>query len=96
MLVEAVRRAFGPVALFTLPRGGFHLWVRLPDRTSTTDARTAAERSGVLVSAGHQWFPADPPAPFLRLTFAAAPPEVLRRATSLLAKAILSEPALRT
>ena len=43
---------------------------------------------GVVVYPGRPWFPADPPGPFLRLTFAAAPPETLDEGARRLALAL--------
>jgi DNA-binding transcriptional MocR family regulator len=40
------------------------------------------------VSPGRRWFPAEPAGSFLRLTFAGAPPEVLRRGAQLVAAAV--------
>jgi DNA-binding transcriptional MocR family regulator len=42
----------------------------------------------VVVFPGRPWFPAEPPAPFLRLTFAAAPPEALDEGVRRLARAL--------
>jgi DNA-binding transcriptional MocR family regulator len=71
----ALRKHLGAQCLAQLPSGGLHLWVRLPDGVSDLDLEQRAASQGVLVSAGRHWFPAEPPAPFLRLSFAAAKPE---------------------
>ncbi len=84
----AVRRHLGQEALPLTPQGGLHLWVRLPDGASDLDVAAAAARAGVLVSAGRDWFPAEPPGPFLRLSFAAARPERIEDAARLLAAAV--------
>ena len=44
-----------------------------------------SKRLGVKVFAGRPWFAAEPPGPFLRLTYAAAPPELLDEAVRRLA-----------
>jgi len=44
-----------------------------------------ARRAGVIVSPGRPFFPAEPPAAFLRLTYAATPPERLTEAVARLA-----------
>jgi DNA-binding transcriptional MocR family regulator len=56
------------------PAGGLHLWLRLPEGVDDAALAARAEAAGVIVSPGRPWFPAEPPAPHLRLTFAAAPP----------------------
>ncbi|MFC7217853.1 PLP-dependent aminotransferase family protein [Streptomyces polyrhachis] len=52
--------------------GGFHLWLRLPDGTDERALADAALRAGVAVAAGRHYFPAEPPAPHLRLSFVCA------------------------
>ncbi|MGH3387902.1 MAG: PLP-dependent aminotransferase family protein, partial [Actinomadura sp.] len=60
---------------FTLPAGGAHLWVRLPDGVDDVALAELALRAGVLVSAGRSFYPAEPAGPRLRLTYSAAPTE---------------------
>jgi DNA-binding transcriptional MocR family regulator len=48
----------------------------------------AAAGEGVIVFPGRPWFPAEPPGPFLRLTYAAAPPEALDEGVRRLARAL--------
>ena len=87
-LVEAVRRTLGDEALALVPQGGLHLWVRLPGSRSDEEAAQRAARAHLVVSPGGRWFPAEAPAPFLRLTFAGAPVEALRRAVAALARIV--------
>ncbi len=83
-LVAAVRRHVPGASIEVVPRGGFSLWVRLPDGLDDVAIASAAERDGVIVSPGRPWFPAEPPAPYLRLTFAAAPADELERGARIL------------
>ncbi|MFI7274912.1 PLP-dependent aminotransferase family protein [Streptomyces sp. NPDC049879] len=55
-----------------LPRGGFHVWLPLPDGTDETALAAAALGAGVSVAPGRPYFAAEPPAPFLRLGIASA------------------------
>jgi DNA-binding transcriptional MocR family regulator len=55
-----------------LPYGGYHLWLRLPDGTDETALAAAALRSGVAVTPGRGYFPAESPAPHLRLSYVSA------------------------
>ncbi|MCR8577842.1 PLP-dependent aminotransferase family protein [Streptomyces sp. Isolate_219] len=55
-----------------VPPGGYHLWLRLPDGTDEGALAGAALRAGVAVAAGRPYFPAEPPAAHLRLSFASA------------------------
>jgi DNA-binding transcriptional MocR family regulator len=84
-LAVAIVRHFGEGALPQILPGGLHLWVRLPDGLSDEVlARKAAEHN-ILVSAGSHWFPAEPPAPYLRLGFANVEPEQVEQAIATLA-----------
>jgi DNA-binding transcriptional MocR family regulator len=74
----------GPVAR---PPGGLHLWVALPAGSDDEAVAAAAAARGVVVFPGRPWFPAEPPQPFLRLTFAGAPPDALDEGVSRLAAA---------
>jgi DNA-binding transcriptional MocR family regulator len=74
-LAAALRVHLGPACLPHLPSGGLHLWVALPNGVSDREVEQQAARRGILVSAGHHWHPAEPAAPFLRLSFAGAQPE---------------------
>ncbi|MFC6934961.1 PLP-dependent aminotransferase family protein [Actinomadura yumaensis] len=75
---DATRDAFArslPHVRVNRPAGGFHLWARLPDGTDDTDLAEAALRAGVLVSAGRPFFPAEAPAPYLRVSYGTAASE---------------------
>ncbi|HWK25569.1 MAG TPA: PLP-dependent aminotransferase family protein [Solirubrobacter sp.] len=64
----------------SLPGGGLNLWVRVPSDDRELALRAAA--AGVIVSPGHPFFVAEPPGRFLRLTFAAEPPDRLAQAVA--------------
>lgn len=76
-LLDALARHLPACEVVTVPAGGLHLWLRLPDGTDDVALAAAAPSAGVIVSAGRPWFPAEPPAPHLRLTFAGAGPAEL-------------------
>jgi DNA-binding transcriptional MocR family regulator len=84
-LLTALRTHLNASWINHIPRGGFHLWLRLPPDLADLDFACAAARAGVIISPGRYWFPAEFSSSFVRLTFAAAPPEQLRRAAKLLA-----------
>jgi DNA-binding transcriptional MocR family regulator len=63
-----------------LPQGGMNLWVSLPEGVDDRDVAQRAAAAGVIVSPGRPFFAAEPPGPFLRLTFAAEPPDRLAEA----------------
>ncbi|MBE2320846.1 PLP-dependent aminotransferase family protein [Solirubrobacter sp. CPCC 204708] len=60
-----------------VPAGGMNLWVPLEPGTDDRELTARAAASGVIVSPGRPFFAAEPPGPFVRLTFAAEPPERL-------------------
>ncbi|WP_089158407.1 aminotransferase-like domain-containing protein [Micromonospora sp. NBS 11-29] len=71
-----------------VPRGGLHLWVRLPDGVDDVALTSAAAAEGVTVFPGRPWYAAEPPAAHLRLTYAAAPPQRMDEAVRRLAAAL--------
>jgi DNA-binding transcriptional MocR family regulator len=71
-----------------VPRGGFGLWVALPEGLDDVAVAAEAEREGVIVSPGRPWFPAEAPGPFLRLTFAGATPDELDRGARILGEVV--------
>jgi DNA-binding transcriptional MocR family regulator len=73
-LASAVSRLFPEVDI-ELPRGGMHLWARLPAGTDDVGVAEAARRVGVVVMPGRPFFPAEPPGPYLRLAFCGAASE---------------------
>ena len=74
-LLAALRSELGAVP--ARPRGGMHLWWALEPEEDDVELVARAARAGVVVSPGRPYFPAEPDGPYLRLTFAAEPPERL-------------------
>ncbi|NJC70877.1 PLP-dependent aminotransferase family protein [Planosporangium thailandense] len=87
-LLAALHRHLPALVPAAAPRGGLHLWVRLPDGLDDVELTVAAAGERVVVFPGRPWFAAEPPAPHLRLTFAAAPPEILDEGVRRLARAV--------
>ncbi|WP_272472989.1 PLP-dependent aminotransferase family protein [Baekduia alba] len=85
-LVAALGEHLPDWELQTVPAGGLHVWVRLPDGVDDAALTARAVAAGVLVSPGRPWFAAEPPAPHLRLTFAGAPAPDLAEGVRRLAK----------
>jgi DNA-binding transcriptional MocR family regulator len=55
------------------PRGGLNVWVPLPDGIDDVALAAACRDAGVLISPGRPFHAAEPPRPYVRLSFAAAP-----------------------
>ncbi|MFC8872644.1 PLP-dependent aminotransferase family protein [Streptomyces sp. NPDC057148] len=70
-MTSALRLHLPEISLAHIPSGGYHLWPRLPEGTDETALTAAALRAGVAVTPGRPYFSAEPPAPHLRLSFAA-------------------------
>ncbi|MEO3930539.1 PLP-dependent aminotransferase family protein [Micromonosporaceae bacterium B7E4] len=87
-LLTALRRHLPELAGQPVPRGGMHLWTRLPEGTDDVALATAAAAQGVVVFPGRPWYAAEPPAPHLRLSYAAAPAELMDEAVRRLARAL--------
>ena len=72
----------------TVPRGGLHLWAPLPPGADDVEVTAAAAAEGVVVFPGRPWYAAEPPGAYLRLTYAAAPPDQMDEAVRRLARAL--------
>ncbi|MBP2472592.1 DNA-binding transcriptional MocR family regulator [Crossiella equi] len=86
-LLTALARHLPELRPAVVPKGGLHVWVRLPDGVDDVALTTAAAAHGVVVFPGRPWYPAEPPGPHLRLTYGAAGPEVLAEGIRRLAAA---------
>lgn len=71
--VDAVSATFGAHALAVVPRGGYHLWVSLPDHLDGRQFSAAALTNGVALTPGDNYYPTDNSAPHVRLSYVAAP-----------------------
>ncbi|MGI5211731.1 PLP-dependent aminotransferase family protein [Plantactinospora sp. CA-290183] len=87
-LLAALRRHLPALLPATVPRGGLHLWVRLPDDLDDLELATEAAAEQVVVFPGRPWYAAEPQAPHLRLTYAAAAPALLDEGVRRLARAV--------
>lgn len=94
-LLAALHRHLPELVPPVVPRGGLHLWAPLPGGTDDVALAAAAAGEGVVVFPGRPWFAAEPPAPYLRLTYAAAPADRMDEAVRRLARALNSGPGRR-
>lgn len=87
-LVAAVRDLLPDCDLAGVPMGGLHLWLRLPDRCADAEVAEACAARHLAVSPGRAFFAGEPPAPYLRLSYAATQPPGLIRGAEILAEVI--------
>ncbi|MEV4349941.1 PLP-dependent aminotransferase family protein [Actinoplanes sp. NPDC049596] len=87
-LLTALHRHTPTLVPPAIPRGGLHLWTPLPEATDDVALTAAAATEGVTVFPGRPWHAAEPPAPHLRLTYAATPPAQMDEAVRRLARAL--------
>jgi DNA-binding transcriptional MocR family regulator len=87
-LVAAVRELLPGCDPAAVPRGGLHLWLRLPDRCPDFDVAEACAARQLAVSPGRAFFAGEPPAPYLRLSYAATQSPGLIRGAEILAEVI--------
>ncbi|WP_367126082.1 PLP-dependent aminotransferase family protein [Streptomyces phytohabitans] len=71
-LLTALARELPDVPVPYAPRGGYQLWLRLPDGTDEAALVAAALRAGVAVAPGRPYFAAEATAPYVRLSYAPA------------------------
>ncbi|WP_433831354.1 PLP-dependent aminotransferase family protein [Actinoplanes sp. CA-015351] len=86
-LLTALSRHLPDLLPARVPRGGMHLWSPLPAGADDTAVTAAAAAQGVVVFPGRPWFAAEPTGAFLRLTYAASPPDQMDEAVQRLARA---------
>ncbi|MEO8520852.1 MAG: PLP-dependent aminotransferase family protein [Acidobacteriota bacterium] len=96
VMCEALGRELGALATWAEPRGGFFLWVRLPDEIDADRLIERAVQHGVVFVAGEAFYANDGGAAdggrhLMRLAFSAAPPDRIREGVSRLAAALREE-----
>jgi len=74
LLIDSLAEHVRDAHLDHVPRGGLNLWARLPDATDLDRLARDCEAEGVLIAPGTEWFPAEPPGPFIRLNYSGPDP----------------------
>jgi GntR family transcriptional regulator/MocR family aminotransferase len=94
-MTAAVQRYFPAGTQLDVPQGGLFLWLQLPNGISADDLLPTACERGVSFAPGSAFFP-DPSSgrEWLRLNFAAQPPDQIEEGIQRLARAIRAQPAL--
>ena len=83
----AVRAAFGELADFVLPAGGFYLWLRLAEGVAAGELVAAAQERGVAVTPGSLYAANAPDERHVRLAYPTLTPDALGEAIELLGEA---------
>jgi DNA-binding transcriptional MocR family regulator len=87
-LLQAVGEVTPELKVNHVPRGGFHLWARLPDAADDGECESGARRAAVVVGAGADYHLTRPTTSHLRLSFGAADPAGLRSGVQALARCL--------
>jgi GntR family transcriptional regulator/MocR family aminotransferase len=90
-MVAAMARYLPPEAEWTVPKGGFFIWVRLPAWVSIGDLYLAAVERKVAFAPGPLFFPGTPAYPAFRLSFSQQPPERILEGVERLGEALRVE-----
>lgn len=88
LLVQSLQAADADLHVSSVPSGGLNLWIRLPDATDVGALVRECEARGLSIAPGHEWFPAEPAGPFVRLNFCAEDPARFPEAGRILAAAL--------
>lgn len=82
--IDCLRRHFPADASWTMPHGGFCIWVALPAGINGGDFYAESLERGVGFAPGHAFFPEHMRHGYMRLAFSTQPPEVIERGVAIL------------
>ncbi len=88
VMMEALDRELGPVASYSHPLGGGHIWVTLNEPLDERDLADEAQRQGVTFVPGAAMVPERPRQTHMRLSFGYLDPDEIREAVRRLGVAI--------
>ncbi|TDL33704.1 PLP-dependent aminotransferase family protein [Arthrobacter nitrophenolicus] len=88
LLVTSIREHVPQAHVELLPKGGLNLWLRMPDGTDLPRLTRDCEDNGVIIAAGTEWFPAEPPGAFVRLNFSGPNPGAYPEGARLIGEAL--------
>jgi 2-aminoadipate transaminase len=87
-MLEALDEHLDGVAIWSRPRGGLFIWVRLPEGIDTMKILEAGHAAGVTYLPGANFSPEGRGANYLRLSFAYLTPEKIRAGIAVLARVL--------
>ena len=91
VMTEALRKAFGSEISWPEPRGGFFLWVSLPQQIDSDAMIARAVENGVIYVAGEAFFVEPAARNLIRLAFSAPSHEKIREGVARLARTVREE-----
>lgn len=74
LLLQSLHEHAPQVQVETVPKGGLNLWVRLPHDADLGSLLRELENRKLLVVPGNELFPAEPTAPYVRMSYAGPDP----------------------
>ncbi len=89
--LKALALDFPQAQVTHVPKGGFSVWLELPQGSNEILFAQHAATAGVQISAGRAWFPAEAPGSFVRLSFAACDQPMLEEGIKRLGKVWLEQ-----
>jgi DNA-binding transcriptional MocR family regulator len=78
VMASALRQDSSLGIEFSLPRGGFYIWCRIPEGVEESALLADAAACGVVFLPGRACFATDPPEHFIRLNFSHASEEAIK------------------
>ncbi|TWF79849.1 GntR family transcriptional regulator [Pseudonocardia hierapolitana] len=92
LLIDSLAEHVPDAQLDHVPRGGLHLWARLPDGTDLDRLTRDCAADGVLIGPGSEWFPAEPAGTYIRLNYTGPAPERFPEGARVIGRALAGRP----
>ena len=89
-MLDALGSNMPEEVLWTKPKGGFFIWITLPDQLRSADVVEAADKERVLILSGDHFFAGQPSGQHLRLAFSYVEEEKIKEGIEKLAAIIKS------
>lgn len=90
IMLDALGSNMPEEVLWTKPKGGFFIWITLPDQLRSADVVEAADKERVLILSGDHFFAGQPSGQHLRLAFSYVEEEKIKEGIEKLAAIIKS------
>ncbi len=88
MICNALKKYMPPEISWNEPKGGFYVWLNLPDKISSTDIFKESVKKGVVFVTGRTFDPKSTKDDCLRLSFSNMPKDEIEKGVKILAEAI--------